>query len=83
MYRIIFDYKTARFVVQIVSYQMFWRKAEGMEYGTFDEAVAAVKAVGLDKLYENKSADQYRIHMRPPQPTVYLDYDNSRQLHHA
>ena len=70
MFRIIFDYKTARFVVQIIHLGMFWRNAEGLDYGTYDEAKKAVAALGLDKLYENKSADQYRMHMRLNNPPI-------------
>lgn len=67
MYRIHFDYKTARFVVQVLRCGLVWRSAEGLDYGTYDEATSAVTAIGLDKLYANKSHDKFRAYMRAVQ----------------
>jgi len=63
MYRIHFDYKTAQFVVQVVVLGLIWRNAQDMAYKTYDEALKAVSNIGLDKLYANRSDDQYRVHM--------------------
>ena len=63
MYRIMFDYKTARFVVQIWAYGLFWRNAQDLNYGTYNEALDAVQNIGLDKLYQDKSANAYQAYM--------------------
>lgn len=65
MYRITFDPHLGKFVVEIISFFGFiWRRVlsegEWLQFSTYDEACAYVKAIGLDKLYENKSADKYR-----------------------
>ena len=65
MYRITFDPRLGKFVVEIISFFGFiWRRVlsegEWRVFNTYDEACAYVKAIGLDKLYENKSADRYR-----------------------
>lgn len=64
MYRIYFDPKTSTFVIQILMCNVLWRNAKGMSFATYDEAQRKVAEVGLDKLYTNKSADQYRDYMQ-------------------
>ena len=63
-YRIYFNYQTAKFEVQILVYGFFWRTAKSMTYETLSEAQSKVSQIGLDKLYRNMSADQYRQTMR-------------------
>jgi hypothetical protein len=69
MYRIHFDHKTGKFVLQIATFGGLWwstvktGEGDGYTFDTFDKAKARVADIGLDKLYENKSADQYRTYI--------------------
>jgi hypothetical protein len=63
MYRIYFNPKTARFEIQVLIYCAFWQHVKGMSFETLTQAENMVAEIGLDKLYANKSADQFRKHM--------------------
>lgn len=69
MFRIHFDYKVGRFVIQVKTGSMFWSSvqvlAEDNEstkpitFETYDKAIAHIKAIGLDRLYKDKSISRY------------------------
>lgn len=73
MYRIYFDPNIGRFIIQVSAYGFFWvnvkrKGAPGESFSvanfeTFENANEHVASIGLDKLYVNKSADQYRKYM--------------------
>jgi hypothetical protein len=73
MYRIHFDHNIGRFVIQVLVYGFFWRDvaksrddepiSERATFSRLEEAKNYVKLIGLDKLYDDKSADRYRQHM--------------------
>lgn len=73
MFRIHFDPKLGRFIVQIHHLGMFWRSVMALNedksgtdllmFKTFDEASEYVKSIGLDKLYRNGSANEFRKYM--------------------
>lgn len=73
MFRIHFDPKLGRFLIQINVRHMFWRSvmtlnqdssgSEVMMFKTFDEASAYVKSIGLDKLYRDRSENKFREYM--------------------
>ena len=70
MFRISFDPKIGMFVIEVVAFfGLVWRRvlSEGdwRMFTTYAEACDYVKAIGLDKLYENKSADRYREYIDP------------------
>ena len=54
MYRIVFEPTTARWLVQILSFHLFWRtvKTES-EFKVFQEAQTFVNDVGLANVYRN------------------------------
>ena len=68
MFRIHFDPKLGRFIVQVKT-GLFWRTtmclADGSDktdkclYKTYDEAMDHVKSVGLDKLYRDGSRNRF------------------------
>ena len=75
MYRIVFDPRCGRFLVQISAwFGLFWKNvmcldASGddlipMAFKTFDEAKEYIASIGLDQLYANKSEDQYRTYLK-------------------
>ena len=74
MYRIHFDPKIGRFVIQVLVWGIFWKslkklteKMDSVEVHSFqklNEAMAHVSEIGLDKLYQNKSVNCYRDHMK-------------------
>lgn len=63
MYRIHFDPRCSSFVVQMLFLSLFWRtchvitmlddgtSSDPVQFGTYDEARAWVKSIGLDKAY--------------------------------
>ena len=56
MYRINFDPEQATFVIQIIQWGFLWvTVATDKEFRTFDEARSHVNAIGLDKLYQDRS----------------------------
>ena len=77
MYRIHFDPKISKFVVQVQRFGLLWvtctvlcidREGPNDVYltNTFDtylKAAEYVTAIGLDTLYADKSANMYRAHM--------------------
>ena len=73
MYRIHFDPKIGRFIVQVLAFGFIWvsvnkladsnDKTEPLTFIQFDQATNHVKTIGLDKLYRDKSENQFRIHM--------------------
>ena len=70
MYRIHFDPKIGRFIIQVLVLGFIWApvkklaesndKVEQLTFQKFDDAVSHVKSIGLDKLYADKSANVYR-----------------------
>lgn len=65
MYRIHFDPRTGRFVVQVMALGIFWQtvaigEGEPLAFPTYQQAVTHVNAIGLDVLYVNRSADAFR-----------------------
>lgn len=67
MYRIHFNPKTGKFVIQVQAFSMLWVDAKGMSFATYDEAASHVEEVGLNKLYEDRSEDKRRSFMRTAQ----------------
>lgn len=73
MYRIHFDPKIGRFIIQVMVLGCFWApvkkladtndKVDRLTFNKFSEAVDHVEAIGLDKLYADKSANKYRSHI--------------------
>lgn len=73
MFRIHFDPKLGRFIVQIHHLGMFWRSVMALNedksgtdllmFKTFDEASEYVKSIGLDKLYRDMSVNKFREYM--------------------
>lgn len=73
MFRIHFDYQTGTFVLQVaIWFGLTWRTVQGridepgyepLRFATFDEAKKHASAIGLDRLYADKSANQFRAHM--------------------
>ena len=73
MFRIHFDPKLGRFIVQIHYLGVFWRSVMALNedksgtdlqmFKTFDEASEYVKSIGLDKLYRNGSVNEFRKYM--------------------
>jgi len=69
MYRISFDPKTGRFIIQILRFGLFWvnvqREIPGPDgpvtindtfsFQTYDAARKHVEATGLDQLYQDRS----------------------------
>lgn len=76
MYRIEFDPAVGMFIIQVLRYGMIWVTVNGKQgdepiatpfrFNKFSTAQAHVSQIGLDKLYENKSADRYRAHVSSP-----------------
>lgn len=74
MYRIHFNPKIGRFIIQVLIFGCIWApvkklaesndKVEQLTFQKFDDAVSHVKSIGLDKLYADKSANKYREHIR-------------------
>lgn len=83
MYRIHFDQKIGRFIIQVLAYGFLWKTVfimkenkegtnqsikydfEKHSFRTFDEAGLYVIEIGLNKLYQNKSANCFHNHMNP------------------
>ena len=73
MFRIHFDPKLGRFLIQINQHHIFWKSikalnqdnsgTEVMMFKTFDEASDHVKSIGLDKLYRDRSENKFREYM--------------------
>lgn len=67
MYRIHFDPALGKFVVQVLSWGIFWvtvrNGSDFATFATFENAERYITDIGLNKLYENKSADKFRRHM--------------------
>lgn len=53
MYRIVFEPTTARWLVQILSYHLFWRTVQTEDFKVFNQAQGFVRDVGLDQVYRN------------------------------
>ena len=55
MFRIIFDYKTSRFIVQIIKWGLFWHTClndgEPMRFETYIEARHWVNSIGLTSAF--------------------------------
>lgn len=69
MYKIHFDPILGRFVVKVSQFGFFWvtvniqsesKKAQNLIFETYDAAIEHIKQIGLDKLYEDRSANKYR-----------------------
>jgi hypothetical protein len=73
MFRIHFDPKLGRFIVQVHRFGIFWSSVMALNddssgtnqlmFKTLDEASAYVKSIGLDKLYRDGSANMFREYM--------------------
>lgn len=63
MYRIEFNPETGKFIIEVLRFSLFWTAVTGAEFETFDQAQSRVAAIGLDKLYADKSANRYREHI--------------------
>jgi len=73
MYRIHFDPRFGRFVIQVKFYGCFWRNivkladnnstTESLMFKTFKEAEEHVQSIGLDKLYVDRSVNKFREYM--------------------
>jgi hypothetical protein len=81
MYRIHFDQKIGRFIIQVLVYGFSWKTVlvakelkgeapypikfdfEKHSFRTFEEAGKHISEIGLDKLYQNKSANCFHKHM--------------------
>lgn len=69
MFRIFFDPKLGRFIIQVKGYGFFWRTVMSYKDGdnltsvklfeTFDQAMDHVKVIGLNKLYRDGSANKF------------------------
>jgi len=59
MYRIHFDIKTGKFVVQVVCCHLFWRSVPDVAFANYFEAVEHVKLIGLDQLYADRSVNKF------------------------
>ena len=73
MYRIHFEPKGGYFCIQILFFCVIWRnvkrlnkdnKIEVMKFEDLTSVRDEVKNIGLDVLYEDRSADKYRRHMQ-------------------
>jgi hypothetical protein len=76
MYRIHFDPAIGKFVIQIAGFLCTWhtvhREIDGpgtpvrekLTYDRYVDAQAYCEQIGLNVLYEDRSADKYRMHMR-------------------
>lgn len=67
MFRIEFDSRTGMFIIQVLRFWVLWVTVNEKEliFDTYSQALAHVEKIGLDKLYEDKSRDKFRQHMRP------------------
>lgn len=73
MFRIHFDPKLGRFIIQVHRFGLLWRSVMAlnddssgtnqMMFKTFDEASSYVKSIGLDKLYRDGSTNKFREYM--------------------
>lgn len=73
MFRIHFDPRLGRFLIQVKVNGFFWKNvmkladkepiSEAMTFKTFADAQEHVKSIGLDKLYANKSENRFREYM--------------------
>ena len=72
MYRIHFKHFGGFFCIQVVVFGLMWvsvrKDGKIVQHETFDSASKAVIDLGLNKLYENKSADMYRQQVSTPHP---------------
>lgn len=74
MYRIHFEPHGGYFCIQILFFGFIWqdvkrpsiddKKIEILKFPDLESARAEVKEIGLDVLYEDRSADKYRRHMQ-------------------
>lgn len=74
MFRIHFNPVLGRFVIQVSQYGFFWttikclnEKNDGIaenSFETYDASICHIKTIGLDKLYEDRSVNRYRAHMK-------------------
>lgn len=77
MYRIHFDPRIGRFIIQVLVFGLFWSsvkklaesndKTESLTFHTFEGAVNHIQSIGLDKLYKDGSAMRYRAYMNQNQ----------------
>lgn len=67
MYRIHFDHKTGKFILQAsIFFGLYWitvkngdGNGDGYAFNTYEEARKHVSKIGLDQLYKDKSANQF------------------------
>lgn len=65
MYRIHFDPRTGEFVIQVSCWWFFWfAVSTNHPLTTYDEARAYVGAIGLDKLYQDRSENIRQSYLR-------------------
>ncbi len=70
MFKIEFDPRIGAFVVAVIKWGFVWQRvadAENqdrpLEFRTYDTACQYVQAIGLDKLYQDRSANKYNAYM--------------------
>ena len=76
MYRIHFEPHGGYFCIQILFFGFIWqdmkrpsqdnKKMEIVKFADLDGARTEANEIGLDKLYQDRSADKYRQHMQAP-----------------
>ena len=65
MYRIHFDPRVGEFVIQVMKWGLFWiTVSTNHPLTTYDEARAHVGAIGLDKLYQDRSENIRQNYLR-------------------
>lgn len=80
MYRIHFDHKSGKFIIQVSSWFNFaWQNVicgfskEALYFDTYDKAVQHVNEIGLNKLYQDRSHNQFVQQIQGYQPIVSGD----------
>ena len=60
MFRIIFDPRSGKFFIQISGSMFFWTNVKDLSFDKYDDALAHVEQIGLNKLYQDKSANKFQ-----------------------
>lgn len=73
MYRIHFDHRIGRFVIQVLVFGLFWRDiakssdtepvSDRLSFAKLVEAENYIQSIGLARLYKNKSANEFSKYM--------------------
>lgn len=77
MYRIVFDPRSAAWIIQLQEWGFIWRTIQAAEklrmFAEYDQAAAYVLQVGLDKVYRNYADSTVHVMMQggyQPVPSV-------------